>query len=235
MAIQERNTSVSDGLAGVGERIGETMATHDVGTIIDRAYRYVTTPIARSLARYRWITPNRVSVAAFLVGGIGVPALILTQPLWIAGVAFAVSDLLDYLDGDVARAQGSGSKTGDILDGVLDRYTDFFIISALIYANTMGHAHYSDFILGNLSVITPLTVLLIGLAALLGSLVPSYIQAVTVANGLRTIQSIGGRGTRNRIVIVGLLFAQPLWLLVFLAVLGNFGAVHRLYHSLRAS
>ncbi len=207
------------------------MATHDAGTTLDRLYRNVTTPVGVFLAKYGWITPNRVSVAAFVAGGVVTPIAILSMPLWVAAVAFAVSDLLDYVDGDVARAQDRMSREGDILDGILDRYTDFFAISAMIYL-LISAAPGSASVLGGHYFGAPGDVLLIGLAALLGSMLPAYVQAVTVANGKRTVQSIGGRGTRNRVLIAGLALNQPLWTLIVLAVLGNLGTLHRVKRSL---
>lgn len=47
--------------------------------------------------------------------------------------------------------------------------------------------------------------LTVSIAAMIGSLLPSYIQALSVVNGRKTVRSIGGRGTRNRIVFTGLL------------------------------
>ena len=68
------------------------------------------------MARYRWITPNRVSFAGFLVGGVGASICVLTLPLWTGGILFALGDVLDYLDGDLARRQGTNSKEGAIFD-----------------------------------------------------------------------------------------------------------------------
>jgi phosphatidylglycerophosphate synthase len=208
------------------------MATHDPGTLPDRLYRGLTSRVAVRVAPYRWITPNRVSIAAFVAGGIAAPIAIVTDPLWLAGVAFAVSDFLDYLDGDVARAQGTMSREGDILDGVLDRCTDFLVIGALMVLLADPTYRATDFLIGGAAPISQPAGLILGLAALLGALLPSYITAVTVANGKRTVQSVGGRGTRNRIVIVGLLLGQPLWTLAVVAIVGLVGSAQRFRSSL---
>lgn len=157
----------------------------------------------------------------------------MTQPLWIAGILYAVSDIFDYLDGDLARAQGSGSREGAILDTVLDRYTDFFAIGALIYLTTVLLDRYTDFLIGGLTFLTSDTALLLGLTALLGTLLPSFVGAATAAQGKRSIGSIGDRSVRNRILIVGLLVSQPVWTLGAIAVVGNFAAIHRLIHAVR--
>src|SRR5438105_1836591 len=94
-------------------------------------YRHVTRPLARWMASWPGVTPNRVSIAAFLAGGAVAPVLMCRGRLRAAGLVFALSDVLDYLDGDVARAQGSASTQGDVLDGVLDRYTDIVCLAAM--------------------------------------------------------------------------------------------------------
>ena len=211
------------------------MGTHDVGTKLDQLYRRVTVPCARWAAGIPGVTPNRVSIAAFLAGGVATPVLLLTGRPRAAGMAFVLSDLLDYLDGDVARAQGTASAQGDILDGILDRYTDLMCVGAmtLSVSGVLGVSDQDT--AGRASQPGPRLGMTVGIAAIIGSLLPSYIQALSVANGRKTVQSIGGRGTRNRIVFAGLLARQPFWALVAIAVLGNAAAVHRASHVLRSA
>ena len=182
--------------------------------VIDELYRRGTEPLAGYLARYRWITPNRISFAGFLVGGVGASICILTLPLWTAGILFALGDVLDYLDGDLAGRQGTGSREGAIFDAVLDRYTDFLVIGTLVYVSADS-------------------ALLVGLAALLGTMLTPYIRAKTEAQGKNSVNTIGDRGWRNRIMVVGLLLGQPIWTMAAIAVVANFSALHRLTHALR--
>lgn len=200
------------------------MPVHDDGTKLDQAYRRISKPIAAWLARYPFVTPNRVSVASFLAGGVVAPALVVSDRLRPAGFAYYVSDLLDYLDGDVARAQGTSSTRGDVLDGILDRYTDLLCAAALTLAASGVNDRRPASLVGEPS---RNGILVLGLAAAIGSLIPSYVHALAVANGRRTTQSIGGRGTRNRVIILGLLTRQPFWTLVVLASLSNVAAIHR--------
>ncbi len=138
----------------------------------------------------------------------------MTLPLWTAGILFALGDLLDYLDGDLARRQGIDSREGAILDAVLDRYTDVLAIGALVY-------------------LTADTALPLGLAALLGSMLTAYVRAKTEAEGKASVSNIGDRVWRNRILVVGLVVGQPVWTLAAIAVVANFGAFHRLTYALR--
>jgi phosphatidylglycerophosphate synthase len=185
------------------------------------------------LAQYHLITPNRVSFAGFLAGGIAAPVCILTQPLWAAGILFALGDFLDYLDGDLARRQGCASKEGAIFDATLDRYTDFLVIGALTYLTAVVLDRYPDLLIGHLSFLTSEAALVLGLAALLGAMLTPYVRAKTEAEGKSSPATIGNRGVRNRILVVGLLASQPVWTLVAIAVVANLGAIHRLAHGLR--
>ena len=181
---------------------------------VDRFYRRGTEPLAAFLAQRRWITPNRISCAGFIVGGLGAALCILTLPLWTAGVLVGIGDLLDYLDGDVARKQGTGSREGAILDATLDRYTDALAIGSMAY-------------------LTADTALPLGLAALFGAMLVPYVRAKTEAEGKTSAPTLGERGMRNRVLVIGLLFNRPVWTLAAIALLTNFSAFHRLTTALR--
>ncbi|MFF1594688.1 CDP-alcohol phosphatidyltransferase family protein [Streptomyces sp. NPDC058286] len=202
------------------------MSTHDAGTKLDQSYRIITKPLAKRLARHRWITPNRVSTAAFISGGLIAPALVSRRHRRAAGIAFMIGDLLDYLDGDVARAQNKSSASGDMLDGIYDRYTDFFVLGAMMLASRTPSETNTD---RSNELAVP-----VGLSALIGSLMPSYIKAVAVANGhIGTVQSIGGRGTRNRIIWAGLLAGDTFWTLVIIGIISNYASIHRAHSTLK--
>ena len=92
----------------------------------------------------------------------------LILPLWTAGVFVALGDLLDYLDGALARAQGSASREGAIFDAVLDRYIDFLVIGALTYLTAVILNPQRDLFIEKMTFMTSETALLLGMAALLG-------------------------------------------------------------------
>ena len=144
-----------------------------------------------------------------------------------------MGDFLDYLDGDLARTQGLASREGAIFDATLDRYTDFIVIGALTYLTTVVLDRYPDLLIGHLSFLTSEAALAIGLAALLGAMLTPYVRAKTEAEGKSSLATIGDRGVRNHILVVGLLVSQPVWTLAAVAVVANFAAFHRLAHALR--
>ncbi len=156
----------------------------------------------------------------------------LVLPLWTAGAFVALGDLLDYLDGELARKQGSSSREGAIFDAVLDRYTDFLVIGALTYLTAVILDPQRDLYIGKMTFMTSETALLLGLAALLGSALTPYIRAKTEAEGKKSIVTIGDRSWRNRILVVGLFAGQPVWTLAAIAAVANFSAIRRLAYAM---
>jgi archaetidylinositol phosphate synthase len=110
----------------------------------------------------------------------------------LSSVLILLSGLFDAIDGKVARLIGKASRRGDFVDHVLDRYSDVILIGAI------GISSWSDPILG--------------LLALSGVLLTSYMgtQAQAVGAG----RNYGGLlGRADRMV---LLIAIPLvqWVLM---------------------
>jgi phosphatidylglycerophosphate synthase len=72
-------------------------------------------PLASRLARHRVVTPNRVTLLAGLLG-LGAITCFATGHLRTGGVLFLLRFFADCVDGKVARAQGTGSSRGALLD-----------------------------------------------------------------------------------------------------------------------
>ena len=91
--------------------------------------------IARPLAR-AGVSPNMVTVAAFLVAMATIPLAAIDG--WVgpaaACVALIVSGLLDALDGAVAVQAGRTTTVGFLLDSALDRLSDVALVVALAIA-----------------------------------------------------------------------------------------------------
>ncbi len=59
------------------------------------------------------------------------------RPYLIASlVAVALASLFDALDGKLARMKGVASKRGDLLDHVIDRFSDIFILAGLAFSTS---------------------------------------------------------------------------------------------------
>lgn len=106
-----------------------------LGEIRSRTYKdrdawwtvWLVDPLASRLvwlvAPYRWITPNRLTFAAFLFGA-GAAACYWQQTWgWLVAGAllFHLSFVIDCMDGKIARLNGTGSVFGAWLDYVFDR------------------------------------------------------------------------------------------------------------------
>ncbi|SDC02128.1 CDP-alcohol phosphatidyltransferase [Melghirimyces thermohalophilus] len=85
-------------------------------------------PVASRLvvpvANHTGITPNQISLAAFLLGGVAAGFFFLGDPVSLLAGAFLyhLSFLLDCMDGKIARLKGTGSVFGMWLDYMLDRF-----------------------------------------------------------------------------------------------------------------
>ena len=194
------------------------------------AYRHladaILDPFARRLAG---VSPNAISAAAFVCAGVaGVSFLYRGGWPLILGALFAfLNALLDALDGKVAKITGKASRRGDFLDHVLDRYSDVLMLGGL----ALG----------------PYCPVWIGLLAIVGVLLTSYMgtQAQAVGAG-RDYRGILGRADRLVILVVAALLQaawQPNairdlgldpwrfsilgWTMVLFAVLGNVTALQR--------
>ena len=175
------------------------------------------------------LTPNAVSVAAIALAagaglafaaGRGAPILYL-----VGSVLVFLNGWLDILDGALARRLQVASPAGDLLDHVLDRYADIFILVGL----AAGVDRWA-----------------LGLAAVTGVVMTSYLGTQAQAVGLDRVYG-GLVGRADRLVIVGLvgvvawLYTEPIsgltvvgWTLVFFAVVGHVTALQRFYYAMRA-
>jgi len=144
-------------------------------------------------------TPNLASALAFVLSTasayyfIKAPSailinLFLSNFYFVLSVAFLLlSGLLDVLDGAIARLTYSSTPFGDLLDNVVDKYSDAIVLIAIIYGGLVNP--------------------FIGLAALLGSLLVDYARARTMGLGLkRTKVTIGERPFRMLMISVAVAF-----------------------------
>lgn len=144
-------------------------------------------PMGQRLAR-AGVTPNAVTLVGTL--GVVVAALVFfTRGWWFTGTmviwGFA---MLDVVDGAVARAGGTSSPFGGVLDSTGDRLADAAIFGSLAWYFAM---HGQKWLL---------------LAALLGLVlgsITSYIRSRAEAAGMNATVGIAERAERLIIVLVG--------------------------------
>jgi phosphatidylglycerophosphate synthase len=186
---------------------------------------HLSASVTLLLVRARWVSPSLVTLASFwlavaagVVLGMGVG--------WVAASLAAVSQVLDGVDGQLARLSGRASPGGAFLDSVLDRYGDGALVAgATVYVVRLG-----------LSV--PWWVLaLVGILALIGSNAISYSSAraaeLRLDLGGPTLVSKGTRTTVMALAALGTLLWPPLLAvaLAYLALHTNAVVVSRLVRT----
>jgi archaetidylinositol phosphate synthase len=179
------------------------------------------------------LSPNAWTVAALAVAMGGFFALV-GHSLLFGLILFLISGALDMVDGAVARSTGQTSTAGAFLDGVLDRYVEFFLILGLL------------FYLG------PETSFFIPVGAwiailIFGAVMTSFVRAYADHRGLVKDQDVlakemGGLLERaERLILIyagmvgGLLFGKG-WLLgaiVLAAVLSNLTVIQRIFLAIK--
>ncbi len=180
-------------------------------------------PLTIRLYRFG-LSPNQLSMGS-LISAVVAGLSFYLNILPLAIIATASNALFDALDGGLARIADSACRRGDLVDHVIDRYSDIFIIGGIFFG---GYVSWQ-----------------IGVIALVGVLMTSYLGTQAQALGIgRNYGGILGRADRLVIIfIVGTLnIIYPLniiwfpllgWMMIAFAVISNFTALQRFYYALR--
>jgi archaetidylinositol phosphate synthase len=180
-------------------------------------------PLARTLYRHG-VSANQLSLLS-VISAILAGAAFVVHLLPLAIVAIACNALFDALDGCLARSSNSVSRQGDLIDHVLDRYSDIFIFGGITLG---GYVAWQ-----------------IGLIAIIGVLMTSYLGTQAQALGVgRNYRGLLGRADRLVLVFFIALFSLvvpetiiwfPLlgWMMVFVAIASNITALQRFYLAYR--
>ncbi len=164
------------------------------------------------------LTPNALTMIGMAITTLGA---VLVGAGWLVpgGVVLLLAALFDILDGAVARETGKVYRYGAFLDSTVDRYAEGFTFIALLY----------HFVFGAPSTTARVASLLV-IAALLGSLLVSYIRARAQSLGFACEGGFLARPERVLLVVIGLI-VPPLLLVVLLvlAVGSNLTALQRIW------
>lgn len=102
--------------------------------------------------------------------------------LFVGAIFVAMNGVLDALDGKLAKMSGKASLRGDLLDHVIDRYADFFMIGGIMLSPYSRHMS-------------------LGLLALLGVFLTSYMGTQAQALGVKRDYG-GALGRADRLVLL---------------------------------
>ena len=168
--------------------------------------------------------PNYISAVSLLAGIVS--GIFFWRGDWLWGVFWMlINAITDMLDGSTARAGNMGTVFGGILDHVLDRYGEFFILAGITLS---GRVHPGW-----------------GLFALFGMIIASYTRAAAESMGKIENCAVGimGRLEKFIIIIIGSLleffypegaFPRSGWLelaLIIVGVTSYITAVQRMVYT----
>jgi len=158
--------------------------------------------------------PNSFTIMGFFATLIA--SVFIIKELWVAaGLMIILSGLLDLFDGVLARKLERVTLFGGFLDSVLDRYSDLFLLVALlIYYLRKG---------------VPGLVILTSVVSI-GTILIPYVRAK--AESLQIPCSVGLMERAERIILLsaGTLFQWMEPILWILAILTHFTVIHRIYY-----
>ncbi len=176
-------------------------------TLVQRVNRIPAELVAKT-----GISPNIVTTLGLLVALVTAWVLS-TGHFFLGGFLVLLSGAFDMLDGAVARISGRSTRFGAILDSTFDRLSEAALFLGLLayYANQGSFQE----------------VVLVG-AALVGSMLTSYVRARAEGLGLKCEVGFFTRPERVILLAIGLIFNQMLVILWIIAVLSNLVAWQRL-------
>jgi len=176
--------------------------------------RRLVAPLVALLGRLG-VTPNLLTLVGLLFNGL--TGLVLSRGHFTWGaVLVLLSGAFDLLDGSLARSTGQASRFGALLDSTLDRWGESLLFGGLLlhYWARPG------------AIEVPLL-----FAAIVGSLLVSYVRARAEGLGIDCEVGLFTRGRRIVLLAAGLLVGQVAITLGVLAVLTNFTAIQRLVYA----
>lgn len=180
--------------------------------------------IGRGFIRLR-ISPNAISVLAFLVALLSAILLTLYHWYFIFGLLVFCAGLLDGVDGEVARQTQRATPTGGFVDSMLDRVADVVILFPFLFLPTPIPQWGPSWWWVTL--------------AISGSLLVSYTRSRAQAAGvIDTDVGLAARSERLFILVVTSLLgvihlAIPYLGLVLVAILSHLTVVYRMLYYRR--
>jgi phosphatidylglycerophosphate synthase len=146
---------------------------------------------------------------------------------WLGGLLAAFAQIIDGVDGQVARLTDQVSPEGAMLDSVLDRYMDFALLFGILFHCLRHSIRIGE---GD-GILTPGWLIIIAALAAAGCSQVSYSTARAASLNLAFRRpEHAGKGSRSTVIILcGLL--TPLWIyfplvaLIYLAVHPNLAVI----------
>jgi phosphatidylglycerophosphate synthase len=118
---------------------------HALEDLVEPVNRYIQDPIAKQIVRLLQntpITPNQVTYFSVLLGFASGYAFSFASPasLILGGFLLEATLVLDCVDGQLARAKGTASEWGRLIDGI----AGYFAYLAVIWGLIIGFPQYGQ-------------------------------------------------------------------------------------------
>ena len=176
-------------------------------------FKNILDPIGRFLNRLG-LTPNSITLLG-LAGTMFGAFLISQGKMTMGGIVLLLFELVDTLDGTMARLRGDPNDFGGFVDSVSDRYAEFITFGGLIYY-FLSQENYPG--------------VMVTFAATAGSVLVSYVKARAEGLGFTAKVGLLTRVERYIVLIPALIFNQPYLAVILIAVLGNITALQRIFY-----
>lgn len=162
-----------------------------VGESIGRGAMFILNAMVRGLAALG-VHPNILTSIGVTIN-VGCGVLFGMGEFFLAGIVLIIANIFDMLDGNVARLTRSVSRFGGFLDSSLDRLSDMVAILGIMvfYAGNSPQHSLLNVILGG--------------AALIGSVMVSYTTARSEGLGVKANVGFLQRPERIVLLIIGAL------------------------------
>ena len=183
-------------------------------------YEETTIPLGFVCIRLGF-TPNMLTLLSLLFGGLSAFA-IARRAFWLGVVLILLMGLADMLDGATARAGGTASSYGTVLDHVVDRYAEFLLLLGVMLSDTVAPAWV--------------------MFSLFGMVMASYVRARAESTDLLKSCNVGFAGRQEKLALLCVdLLAQPLfpalallqWSVIAIGGVSHITALQRLLYTRR--
>lgn len=161
-------------------------------------------PFARKIIG---VNPNTLTILG-LVLSLVAAGFFAVKEVIAAGIFLLLGSFLDALDGAVARENNRITSYGGFLDSVSDRFADSAVIIGAIYGNLIVFSSFPG-----------IPGWLVGVMAIVGSLMVSYTRARAEAAGTSATVGIGDRAVRVIIIVLGAFLNMVNWAILIVAIL----------------
>jgi phosphatidylglycerophosphate synthase len=187
---------------------------------------HLSARITPRVAEITWLSPWMITVSSSVLGMAAGAFFALGWGLF-AGILASISQILDGVDGQLARLTGRQSRGGAFLDSVLDRYSDgALVIGLTVFSLGLG-LDVPAWLVGTL-----------GALALIGSGNISYSSARAESLGIQLGRpTLASKGTRTTVTALSGLASpfvpvMPLIALCYLVLHTNIVVLYRIGRAL---